>query len=407
MPTLLQNLLKPFHESTVRRWDARLDKCFTISDLQAQFERRIPPVVGDYFLGGAGEERTMRDNVAEFERARFAPSYGVRHDAIDLSVTVAGTELSMPILAGPVGSLRTLWPGGEALSAKAVGAAGTIFTLSTLSGTRLEEVNAASSFPSWFQLYLVGGRDSAIKVVERAKEAGYAALMLTIDTPVAGLRYRDKRNGSVEAINGSMLQKLKFAPQMMRRLSWLTSHYYDGGLMDFPNVELPGGEVMPYADIGQQLQQAAVTWDDIAWIREVWQGDLIIKGIHTASDALRAADLGARAIVVSNHGGRQLDRVLPTLEMLRRIAPHVKDRDVDLLMDGGVRSGGDVAIALATGAKAVLIGRAHAFGLGAAGEAGVSKALAILKAELEHTLRQLGCSSVQELGAEHLACGHT
>jgi L-lactate dehydrogenase (cytochrome) len=386
----------------VRRWAERLDRCYTIGDLQQLFEKRIPPVVGDYFLGGAGDERTMRDNVAAFEQARFAPNYGISYDEIDMSLSVAGTQLSMPIIAGPVGSLRTLWPNGEAVAAKAAGEAGTICTLSTLSGTRLEEVRAASPHDCWYQLYLVGGKDVALHSIQRAKKAGYSALVLTIDTPVAGLRYRDKRNGSVEAINGGIFQKLKFAPQMMRRLSWLTSYYHDGGLMDFPNIELPGGAAMPYADIGNQLQQSAVTWGDIDWIRDVWQGDIIIKGVHTLHDALKAADLGATAIVISNHGGRQLDRVLPTLTILRQIAPQLKDRNIEILMDGGIRSGGDVAIALATGAKAVLIGRAYAFGIGAAGGAGVAKALSLLKSELEHTMRQLGCGKLEDLNESHV-----
>lgn len=398
----LQTLLRPFHQSTIRRWSSRLDKCFTVTDIQKLFERRIPPVVGDYFLGGAGDERTMRDNVAAFEQTRFAPNYGIKLDKVDTSITIAGTPLSMPIIVGPVGSLRTLWPNGEAVASKAAGGAGTIYTLSTLSGTRLEEVKAASPHDCWFQLYLVGGREVATKGIQRAKQAGYSAIVLTIDTPVAGLRYRDQRNGSVEAINGGMFQKVKFAPQMSRHLSWLTSFYHDGGLMDFPNIELPGGEPMPYADIGNQLQQAAVTWQDVEWIREVWQGDIIIKGVHTVRDALKAADWGAKAIVISNHGGRQLDRVLPTLQMLREIAPLMKDRNVEVLMDGGIRSGGDVAIALATGAKAVLIGRAYAFGLGAAGEAGVAKSLSILKSELEHTMRQLGCGKLEDLNESHV-----
>ena len=399
----LEALLKPCHDATIRRWSKRVEKCLTVSDLKRLFEKRIPPVVGDYFLGGAGDERTMRDNVTAFEKMRFAPNYGISHETVQMRTTVAGTEISMPIIAGPVGSLRTLWPKGEAVAAKAVGEQGTICTLSTLTGTRMEEVKEASPHDCWFQLYLVGGREVAIKGIERAKAAGYSALVLTIDTPVAGLRYRDKRNGSVEAINGGILQKLKFAPQMMGHLSWLTSYYHDGGLMEFPNIELPGGQPMPYADIGNQLQQSAVTWADLDWIREVWTGPIIIKGVHTLHDAQKAADIGAAAIVISNHGGRQLDRVLPTLQMLREISPHMKARNIEVLMDGGVRSGGDVAIALALGAKAVLLGRAYAFGLGAAGEAGVRTALTILRAELEHTMRQLGCGSLEELNPSLVA----
>lgn len=399
---LLASLLSPFHQATIRRWSAKLDHCYTISDLQKQFERRIPPVVGDYFLGGASDERTMEDNVSAFEETRFAPNYGVSHDTVDMTTNVAGTDISMPVICGPIGSLRTLWPKGEAVAAKAAGEAGTICTLSTLTGTRMEEVKEASKHDCWFQLYLVGGKEVSMKGIERAKKAGYSALVLTIDTPVAGLRYRDKRNGSVEAITGSIFKRIKFAPQMSQHMSWLTSHYHDGGLMEFPNIELPGGQPMPYADIGSQLQQSAVTWEDIDWIREVWPGEIIIKGVHTVHDALKAADIGAKAIVISNHGGRQLDRVLPTLDMLREIAPHVKDRDIELLVDGGIRSGGDVAIALATGAKAVLLGRAYAFGLGVAGEAGVTKALEIIRAELEHTMRQLGCGKLEDLNESHV-----
>jgi len=399
---LLSSLLAPWHQSTIRTWAAKLDKCFTISDLKKLFQKRIPPVVGDYFLGAASDERTARDNITAYERTRFAPNYGIKLDSVDLTTNVAGTDISMPVIAGPVGSLRTLWPQGEAVAAKAVGDAGTICTLSTLTGTRLEEVKAASAHECWFQLYLVGGKEVSMKGIERAKNAGYSCLVLTIDTPVAGLRYRDKRNGSVEAITGGILQKMKFAPQMMQHLSWLTSYYHDGGLMDFPNIELPGGEPMPYADIGNQLQQSAVTWEDLDWIREVWPGEIIIKGVHTVHDALKAADIGAKAIVISNHGGRQLDRVLPTLEMLKQIAPQMKDRDTEVLIDGGIRSGGDVAIALAYGAKAVLLGRAYAFGLGAAGEAGVAKAMSIIKAELEHTMRQLGCGKLEDLNESHV-----
>lgn len=402
---LLSTLLAPFHRSTEKRWTARLEKCFTVSDLEKLFEKRIPAIVGDYFLGGASDERTLRDNVTAFEQTRFAPNYGVSYDEIDLSTSIAGTDISMPIIAGPIGSLRTVWPRGEELAAKAVGDAGTICTLSTLTGTRLEDVKASSSHDCWFQLYLVGGKEVATKGIERAKKAGYSALVLTIDTPVAGLRFRDKRNGSVEAINGSIFQKMKFVPQMARHMSWVTSHYYDGGLMSFPNVELPGGEPMPYADIGNQLQQSAVTWGDLDWIREVWDGDIIIKGVHTVHDAQKAAEVGAKAIVISNHGGRQLDRVLPTLEMLREIAPQMKDQNVEVLMDGGIRSGGDIAIALATGAKAVLLGRAYVYGLGVAGEAGVAKVFSILKSELEHTMRQLGCGKLEDLNESHvLSC---
>jgi L-lactate dehydrogenase (cytochrome) len=400
---LLRRFLEQRHAGSMPRWAEAVSRCLTIDDLRQLMEHRVPPVVTDYFLGGAGSEQTMRDNVEAFARARFNPRYGVKHAEIDLATTVLGHTISMPVVAAPVGSLRTLWPRGEAVAARAVGDAGTIYCLSTLTGTALEEVRAASSGPCWFQLYLVGGRAVAERAIARAKAAGYDALVLTIDTPVAGMRLRDQRNGSSQLISGSVWQKAKFVPMMMRHLSWLTSFYADGGLMDFPNIELQDGAPMPYADIGRQLQQSAVTWEDISWIRVAWGGPIIVKGVHNLEDARRAQDHGAQAIVISNHGGRQLDRVLPTLHILRRVAPAMKDCGMDILMDGGIRSGSDVVVALASGAKAVQVGRAYAYGLGAGGEAGVRRAFAILRDDLEHTMRQLGCGSIAEINASHCA----
>jgi L-lactate dehydrogenase (cytochrome) len=400
---LFRRFLYQRHAGSTPRWAEAVSRCLTIDDLRQLMEHRVPPVVTDYFLGGAGSEQTMRDNVEAFARARFNPHYGVKHAEIDLTTTLLGHTISMPIIAAPVGSLRTLWPRGEAVAARAIGDAGTICCLSTLTGTALEEVRAASSGPCWFQLYLVGGRDVAERAIARAKAAGYDALVLTIDTPVAGVRLRDQRNGSSQLISGSVWQKAKFVPMMIRHLSWVTSFYADGGLMQFPNIELQDGAPMPYADIGRQLQQSAVTWDDISWIRAAWGGPIVVKGVHNFEDARRAQDHGAQAIVISNHGGRQLDRVLPTLHILRRVAPAMKDCGMEILMDGGIRSGSDVVVALASGAKAVQVGRAYAYGLGAGGEVGVRRAFAILRDDLEHTMRQLGCGSVAEINASHCA----
>jgi L-lactate dehydrogenase (cytochrome) len=400
--TALRRLFARRHASTASRWRRAVAACLTIDEIRGVMERRVPPVVADYFLGAAGDEQTLHDNEDAFRRVRFNPNYGIRYDKVDLSTTVLGQAVSMPVIPGPVGSLRTLWPRGEAAAARAAGAAGTVYALSTLTGTRLEEVKAATNGPAWYQLYLVGGKETALKAIARAKVAGYGALVLTIDTPVAGVRLRDKRNGSEELISGSFLQKLKYTPMMARHRSWLVGFYGDGGLMKFPNIELPDGNPMPYADIGAQLQQSAVTWEDIEWIRAAWGGPIIVKGIHNVHDARLAVDYGARAIVVSNHGGRQLDRVLPTLHVLREVAPALEGSGVEVFLDGGVRSGADVVIALATGAKAVLVGRAYAFGLGAAGEAGVSRALAILRQQIEHTMRQLGCGAIRDIRPSHL-----
>lgn len=399
----VKSWLNSRHNKSEKRWSQAVAECLTIDDLRNLMALRVPAVVTDYFFGAAGNEQTQRDNIEAFQRERFNPHYGVKFDSVEMSTKILGDEISMPVIAAPVGSLRTAWPCGEAVAAKAIGKAGTICILSTLTGTRLEDVKASTKGPAWFQLYLVGGKEVALKGIKRAKDAGYSALVLTIDTPVAGLRLRDKRNGSSELINGTFWQKAKFAPQMMKHLSWVISFYSDGGLMDFPNIELLGGQPMPYTDISQQLQQSAITWEDLAWIKEAWGGPIVVKGVHNVHDAKLAAKHGAKAIVVSNHGGRQLDRVLPTLYILKNVAPAMKDFGVDVLIDGGIRSGADVVIALAWGAKAVLIGRAYTYGLGAGGESGVTRAFTIIRDEVEHTMRQLGCDSIDQINESHLA----
>jgi L-lactate dehydrogenase (cytochrome) len=204
----------------------------------------------------------------------------------------------------------------------------------------------------------------------------------------------------MDAISGNLKKKAQFGPQMMRHLSWLTSFKADGGAMKFANVILDDGSTMPYADIGAQLRQSAVTWEDVKWIKQAW-GDrpIIIKGVHNVNDARLAEQHGASAIVISNHGGRQLDRVLPTLHILKVVAPRLQAEHstMEILMDGGVRSGSDVVIARVLGAKAVLVGRAYAYGLGAGGEAGVKRAFDILRKEIDDTMRQLGCAKLDDL----------
>ena len=403
-PPLTQRWLEGCHTKSLARWTRVVNEAPTIDDLGKAMDQRIPPVVTEYVKGAADNEQTLRDNIEAFQRVRLNPRYATRLDTIDMSTTVLGEPISLPVLAAPVGSLRLLWPRGEAVAAKAVGDVGTICTLSTLTGTRLEEVKQASKGPCWFQLYLVGGREAATKVLRRAKDAGYSTLVLTIDTPVAGNRVGHQRMQPMQALNGTLWQKAKFAPQMMRHLSWVISHYADGGLMEFPNIELKSGEVMQYDEIGAQLKQSAVTWEDLPWIREAWgDGPLVIKGIHNLEDAQLAEQHGVQAIIISNHGGRQLDRVRPTLHVLQEVVSGMQNSSMEILVDGGIRSGSDVVIALAMGAKAVLVGRAYAYGLGAAGEAGVRRAFDILRTEIDDTMRQLGCASLADLDkTQHL-----
>jgi L-lactate dehydrogenase (cytochrome) len=247
----------------------------------------------------------------------------------------------------------------------------------------------------------MGGRGSAEGAIGRARAAGFNALVVTIDTPVSGMRERDLRNGMKELISGGPFDKIPYLPQILSRPRWLMSYLMDGGLPGLPNVIVPGKGPMPLVDINAALAESAVTWADLRWIRELWKGPIVIKGVLTADDACRSIDEGAAAISVSNHGGRQLDGVPASLRALPEVVEAVKGR-IEVLMDGGIRRGTDIAKALCMGASAVLCGRAYAYGLAAAGEAGIDRAIEILRVDLERTLRLLGCSSVTELDRSYV-----
>lgn len=371
-----------------------------INDLRRLARRRLPRMVFDYIDGGAGDEQTLVENNQIYQQVYFRPKSARRTPDVDTSTSVLGHDLSTPIILAPLGSTRLFWPRGEAAAATAASKADTVYTLSTLSGTRLEEVREAGKGHTWYQLYLIGGRDVALSAIERAREAGYSALVVTIDTPAAGNRERDVKNGIAQLLSGKPLEALPFIWQIVARPNWLISYFADGGLMSFPNIILPTG-AMEYSDIGAQLGGSAVSWEDLDWIREAWSGPILVKGVHTALDALQAADHGASAVIVSNHGGRQLDGVAPSLKVLPEVVEAVGDR-IEVLVDGGIRRGSDVAKAIALGARAVLIGRAYAYGLAAAGEAGVSLAINILNDELILALRLLGCSKLTELTRDYI-----
>jgi isopentenyl diphosphate isomerase/L-lactate dehydrogenase-like FMN-dependent dehydrogenase len=376
-------------------------RVINIEDLRPLARRRLPRAVFDYLDGGAEAEITLRENCRVFEEVTFRPRHAVAVPDCDLRTRVLGFDISFPALLAPVGYSRLMHPDGEAGAARAAGAAGTGYILSTISGHRMEDVKAASSGPVCYQLYLVGGREASEAAIERARHAGFSALVVTIDTAVAGMRERDFRNGVKELMGANLFAKIPFLPQVLVRPGWLASFLLDGGLPRLPNVVIPGQGPMPLLDVNAALARAAVTWEDLQWIRNLWPGPIVIKGVLTGDDARRAVDAGAAAVVVSNHGGRQLDGVPASLRVLPEVVTAVSGQ-AEVLMDGGIRRGADIAKALCLGARAVLCGRAYAYGLAAAGQAGVARALEILRTDLERTLKLLGCSSVAALDGSYV-----
>jgi isopentenyl diphosphate isomerase/L-lactate dehydrogenase-like FMN-dependent dehydrogenase len=372
-----------------------------IHDLRLLAKRRLPKIIFDYLDGGAESEVTLRENSRVFEDVTFRPRQAVAIPECDLRTQILSETLSFPAILAPIGYSRLMHPGGEVAAAAAAGEAGLIYTLSTISGHKLENVRAASTGSVWYQLYLVGGRAAAEAAIDRAQRAGFSALVVTIDTPVAGMRERDPRNGMRQLLGGSFFSKLPFLPQMLTCPGWLMSFLADGGLPRLENIVIPGKGPMPLVDVSSALLDAVVTWEDFRWLRKIWSGPIIAKGVLTAADARRAVDAGAAAIIVSNHGGRQLDGAPASLRALPEVVAAINGQ-VEVLMDGGVRRGSDIVKAICLGARAVLLGRGYAYGLAAAGKPGVTRALQILRADVERTLRLIGCPSISALDSSYV-----
>jgi isopentenyl diphosphate isomerase/L-lactate dehydrogenase-like FMN-dependent dehydrogenase len=376
-------------------------KVINIEDLRRLAWRRVPRAVFDYLDGGADRELTLRENCSAFDRVYLRPSSAVAFEHVDLGVRILGHQVALPFLLAPVGYSRIMHPEGELAAARAAGDSGTAYILSTISGHKLEDVKAATDGPAWYQLYLLGGHEAAEGAIERARRAGYSALVITVDTAVAGLRERDPRNGMKELLGSSLFAKIPFLLDFLAHPGWLAAFLADGGVPKLHNIVLPGKGPMELIDVSAALARAAVTWDDLGWIRKAWPGPIVVKGILTAEDAKRAVDLGAGAVVVSNHGGRQLDSVFPTIRALPEVVAAV-GHQTEVMMDGGIRRGSDIVKAICLGARAVLIGRAYAYGMAAAGYAGIERAISILHADLERTLRLLGCQTVSSLNPTYV-----
>lgn len=362
--------------------------------------RRIPRPVEDYLEGGAGSERTMRANEAAIDAVQFLPRVGVTRGvpSPDLATTVLGTPVSMPLLLSPVGFTRMMDPAGDVAGAAAAGKAGTIFTLSSMSGHTMDEVMAAASGPVWFQLYFLGGRPGAEQLVDRARQAGFSALVVTLDTQIPGNRERDLRYGLSPPLKLDRRTVTKMAPLVVFHPRWLADMARDRFRLELVNAASvgPAGQPMTAAEALMHWVASPPTWEDFGWLRERFGGPVVAKGIVTADDARRAVDCGAAAIVVSNHGGRQLDAVPSTTAALADVVEAVGDQ-VEVLVDGGFRRGADVVKAVALGARAAMVGRPWAYGLAAAGRPGIERVLSVLRQDIDRTMRLVGAATVNDV----------
>jgi len=372
-----------------------------IKDLRRLARQRLPDAVFDYLDGAADDEVTLKDSEQAYQEVIFKPRFAVAMPACDLGVTVLGHKLDLPFILGPIGYSRLIHRRGELAASKAAGRNGTAYILSTLSGLRIEDVKAQSSGPTFYQLYLAGGRGAAEGAIARAKAAGYTALFVTIDTPVAGNRERDVRNGMKALMGTNPFAKLPYLPNILAHPRWLAGFIADGMTRPFPNVVVPGSGPLAAIDVAAALESAQVSWADLKWIREQWSGPIVMKGVMTVDDAKRSVDHGAQGIVVSTHAGRQLDGVAGPLRVLPGIVEAVGDR-IEVLYDGGIRRGSDVVKAMGLGAKAVLLGRGYAYGMAAAGDAGIERAIEIFRADIIRTLKLLGCPSISQVDSSYV-----
>jgi L-lactate dehydrogenase (cytochrome) len=364
----------------------------TIAELREAARRRVPAVVFDYVDGAAGDEVTAARNLAELRAVELRPQVLVDVSKVETATSVLGRPVALPLLGAPMGLTGLLHPSGEVALARALHAAGSIYVLAAMASCPLEEVAGAARGPLWFQMYFWRDRGLVQELLRRARAAGMSVLVLTVDVPCAGVRDRDRRNGftipprvTLRALaSGAVHPRWSSGFLRQPRLRW-------GNLPD------DGMSALAFSTQANRQFDPAATWDDFVWFREQWDGPLVVKGILRPEDARQAVRLGAEAIIVSNHGGRQLDGAPAAIRALPAVAEAVAG-EAEVYFDSGIRRGVDIVRAIALGARACLAGRALAYGLGAAGEAGASRAIEILRDELRTALALTGCPSVQALG---------
>ena len=378
--------------------DARAaERLHSVHDARRMARRRLPSVVFDYVDGAADDELTMRRNEAAFADVTFRQKVAVGRIVPSLRTSVVGRAVDLPVLLAPCGLVRLMHADGAAGVARAAASRGTVSVLSAVAGSPVEAVAAASSTPLWFQLYAAGGLLEADALCDRAAAAGVEALVVTVDTPTLGNRERDVRHGVAPPLRVDARNAAPLGAQVLMRPRWAAQLAATG-----VRLSRRGAGSTGHGDGLLSSVTSPFSWDDVTHIRKRWPGPVLVKGVLSGEDARRAVDAGATAVVVSNHGGRQLDGAPATLAVLPDVVAAVGSY-ADVLVDGGVRRGAHVVAALAMGARAVLVGRPYLFGLAAAGERGVERILDILRAEMLRTMTLMGCPSVAELGPGWLA----
>ena len=372
----------------------RLSRALTIYDLRAIAKKRTPQAPFDYTDGGADTESSLTRARDAYEKLEFQPKILLNVKDVDLSVNMLGKKMSMPLGIAPTGFTRMMQTEGEYAGACAAQDAGIPFTLSTMGTRSIEDVaKAAPNGRNWFQLYMWKDRDRSMALVDRARAAGFDTLVLTVDVPVAGARLRDVRNGMTIPPSLTVKTILNAIPRPAWWINFLTTDP-----LKFASLDSWNGTV---AELLDSMFDPTVTYEDLKWIRSQWQGNLVVKGIQNVDDALMSAEAGADAIILSNHGGRQLDRAPVPLHLLPEVVKAVGNK-AEIHVDTAIMHGSDVVAALATGAKFTWIGRAYLYGLMAGGKPGVDKTLEIMRTQITRTMKLLGARTVAELNPDHV-----
>ena len=378
----------------------RLERCNNIGDLREIARRRLPAPMFHYIDGGADDEVSLRRNTEAFEDWELLPRYLVDVETVDLSTSVLGQSLDLPFFLSPTGMSRLFHHEREIAVARAAERFGTLYSLSTLGTASIEEIAAAVSTPKMFQIYVLKDRELTRELIERSRAAGFEALCVTVDTAIAGNRERDKVTGMVMPPRFGLGSLWSFASHPHWSLHLLTHPGFQlANVVDRVDV-LSSGTVSLIEYVNGQFDRT-LSWNDVAWAIDQWDGPFVIKGLQTADDARRAREIGASAVMISNHGGRQLDGTPAPIDCLAPMRDAVGE-DLELIVDGGIRRGTHVLKALALGADACSVGRAYLYGLAAGGQRGVERALDLLRQEIERDLALLGCRSVGDLGSRHV-----